>query len=175
MSGVGSAVISGLSGGAVAVALAAAAERGQGLARRGADGWRALRPSWFAHVAFVGCAAITALIAHFLLKGGSTRPDAHTQNLYALGLAIAFGFGAVYVGWTVYGRVIAWKDDELRVRTVLGRETVQPIANVGSLKKSDALGEYRIRFLDGSTLRFSAYLHGAHELAQRLLQRADED
>jgi hypothetical protein len=140
-----------------------------------AEGWRVLRPGWFLHVTFVACVAFTGLIAYFLLSGGSSRSDAEMQNLYAAALGAAFGLGALYVGWTSYGRAIAWKEDRLRVRTVFGRDFARPFSDVRSIKKSEARGDYRIKFLDRSTLTFSAYLHGAQELAEQLPEAVRED
>ena len=167
-----SALISGLVGALVAVALAAVAQRSQKSALADGENWKALRSSWLLNGTFVACVAFTALITYFLLSGGSPRPDAQTQNLYALALAVAFGLGAIYLGWTTYGRSIAWNDKELRVRTVAGRETVRSISDVQSVRKSDARGDYRIKFRDGSTLVFSAYMHGANELVAALPKAA---
>ena len=169
-----SAVISGLVGAVIAVALATLAQRKQRSAATDREGWKALRSSWLLNGTFVACVAFTALIAVFLLSGGSSRPDAPTQNLYALGLAVAFGLGAIYLGWTTYGRTIAWNDTELRVRMISGRETVRSISDVQSVSKSDARGDYRIMFRDGSKLVFSAYMHGAKELVASLPQNAGE-
>ena len=170
-----SAVISGLVGGAVAVALAAVAQRNQRSARTSADGWRVLRPSWFLHGTFLGCAAFAALIAYFLLSGGSSRADANTQNFYAVILGVGFGLCALYVGWTTYGRAIAWNDNQLRVRTIFGSEFVRPFSDVAAIKKREARGDYRIEFLDRTALVFSAYLHGAQEMVEHLLATARED
>lgn len=115
-----SAVISGLVGGAVAVALLAVARGNQRSGSLGADGWRLLRAGWLLHGTFVACVAFAALIAVFLLSGGSSRADSEAQNLYAVALGLGFGLAALYVGWTTYGRTIAWKDHELRVRTIFG-------------------------------------------------------
>jgi hypothetical protein len=170
-----SAVISGLLGGAVAAVLAALAQRSQRAARMTEDGWRVLRPGWFIHATFVGCVALSSLITFSLITGGSTRSDAQTQNLYALALAIAFGLGALYVAWTSYARTLAWKGNDLRFRTITGRDEVRGISHVRSIRKSDARGDYRICFLDGSKLVFSAYLHGARELVEQLRQSAHDD
>jgi hypothetical protein len=170
-----SAVVNGLIGGAVAVVLAAVAQRGQRSARIGADGWRLLRPSWLLHGTFFGCSAFASFITGILLSGGSSRPNADTQNLYAVALGAGFGLCALYVGWTTYGRTVAWKGKELRVRTAFGRESVRRFSDVRSIKKSESRGDYRVSFLDGSTLGFSAYLHGAQELAERLLASVCED
>ena len=167
-----SALISGLIGAVVAVGLATLVQRRQKSAMTDGEGWKTLRSSWLLNGTFVACVAFTALISYFLLSGGSSRADAQAQNLYALALAIVFGLGAIYLGWTTYGRTIAWNDRELRVRTVAGRESVRSISDVQSIRKSDAHGDYRITFRDGSKLVFSAYMHGANELVAALPQNA---
>jgi hypothetical protein len=122
------------------------------------------------HGTFVGSVIFTGLMAYLLLSRGSPRPDAETQNLYFFALAISFGCGAVYIGSIAYGRTIAWKGNQLRVRTLAGRETLRFISDVRYVKKRDLLSDFRIEFKDGSTLTFSPYLSGATELVQRLPQ-----
>jgi len=163
-----SALISGLVGGLVATALVTIAQRRQRSARLTADGWRALRPGWLLHGTFVGCLVLSGLTAYVLLSGGSPRSDAETQNLSAFALAIGFGCGTLYIASTVYGRTIAWKDNQLRVRSLAGRETSWLISDVRSVEKRDFLGDFRIGFKDGSTLTFSTYLTGAQELVELL-------
>ena len=124
------------------------------------EGWRTLRPSWTLRLVFSACIALTALIVFFLLSGGSTRPDAVTQDLSACALAAFFGLGAAYLWWMMYGYMYAWKGDELRIRGILGREIFHPLSGICSIKRRDNLGDYKIEFSDGSRLSFSAYLLG---------------
>jgi hypothetical protein len=163
-----SAIVSGLFGAVVAFALVTIAERRQKSATTLHDGWKALRPGWLINGAIVGCTAFAALMGYFLLSGGSSRPDAATQNGYAVLLLTASVAGAAYIAWTTYGRTVMWKGNELRVRSLSGCETVQRISDVTSARKSEMLGEYRVRFRDGKRLWFSAHLHGANELVAKL-------
>lgn len=160
-----SGVVTGLVGGAVAFALVAIAERKEKLARTNSGGWKTLRAGWLMNGITLGCSGFAVLMGYFLLSGGSTRPDADTQNIAALLLLLGFGAGAFYFAWIGYGRTIMWKENELRVRTRFGRETVRYISDLSSITKSELRGEYRLTFRDGSTLWVSAYFHGAKELA----------
>lgn len=159
-------------GGAIAIVLVAVAERTQRPARSNVEGWRVLRPSWLQQMTIVGCAAFAALMAGLLLSGGSTRAGAETQNIYLLVLAVAFGLATVYLGWASYGRSIRWKGDELRIRAAFGPERIYHFSEIRSVKKSEALGEYRLKFSGGTTIGISAYLHGAKELVSRAPYRA---
>ncbi len=95
--------------------------------------------------------------------------------MYALLLAVAFGFAAFYLAWSSYARIIMWKGNELRVRRTLWRDEVHLISGASSVKRSEALGEYKITFEDGAVLRISAYMHGAKDLLARLPARAQDD
>lgn len=170
-----SGVVSGLIGAVVAFALVTVAERKQKSARPNVDGWHTLRPGWLLNGVIVGCALLAGLMGYLLLSGGSTRPDADTQNIYAALLLAGFGGAAAYFGWTCYGRTVMWKGNKLRLRTSLGREVMHRMSDVSSVTKSEMWGEYRLTFRDGSSLRFSAYFHGAGELAAKLSRKAFRD
>lgn len=160
--------VSGLVGAVVAFALVTISERKRRSATTTQDGWQALRPGWLLNGTIVGCGALAAFEGFFLLSGGSSRSDAATQNNLALLMLTVFTACALYVAWTTYGRTVAWKADELRVRTVFGKETVQYIPDVVAVSKSEMRGEYRVSFRDGSRLWLSAHLHGVHELVAKL-------
>jgi hypothetical protein len=164
-------MLSGLFGAAVAAALAAIASRRQKPASWRHGGWKALRPGWFSKLEIAGCAAFASFMVWFLATGGSTRPDAATQNLVGVLLLCACLAGAAWAGWAAYGRTIMWRGDELRVRTVFGRESVRRISDVKDVTESDVRGDYRVTFRDGSTLRFATHFHGSRELVTRLKRR----
>ncbi len=69
-------------------------------------GWRRLRPSVLLHVTFAGCVAMASLPAWSLAKGGSARPDAAHQNVWAVCIMLGFAAAAFYVGWLNYGRSV---------------------------------------------------------------------
>ncbi len=163
-----SAVINGLLGGAIAVILAGAAQRTQRTARLRGDGWHTLRPGWLLHGAFAGSLALSAFIGWILLKGGSTRPDAATQNLYALGLATAFGSGALYMAWLNYGRTIAWQGTTICIKSLFSKEKRISFGDVQKIHHDEAQGEYRITFGGGLKLVLSPYFHGATDLAEQI-------
>lgn len=167
-----SAVVSGLIGAVAVVALVTLAERTQKSARSRSDGWKALQPSWLIHGCMVLCIGFGALMAYFFLSGGSSLPDAPTQNMFALLLLAMAAAGAIYGGWTSYGRRITWKANELRIRSPLGGEVIQRISDVVEVTKSEMRGEYRMIFRDGSRFWFSAHMHGANDLLARLPRRA---
>lgn len=166
-------MLSGLVGAAIAFAVGAVARRRQKPAVLRHGGWKALRPSWLSiqTVAVAGCAAFASFLAWFLASGGSTRPDAATQNAIALLLLCASLAAAAWVAWTYYGRTIMWRGDELRVRTLFGRENVRRVSEVKDVTESDFAGDYRVTFRDGSRLRFPTDFHGSRELVVRLKQR----
>jgi hypothetical protein len=166
-----SAVVTGLIGAVAAVAVVMLAERTQKPAIMRSGGWTALRPSWLLHGCMILCIGFGALMIYFLLSGGSSRPDASTQNMFALMLLAVAAAGAVYGGWTSYGRKIMWKGNELRIRSPLGREVLQRLSDVVEVTKSETRGEYRVTFRDGSKFWFSAHMHGANDLVARLPQR----
>lgn len=167
-----SAVVSGLIGGAIAFGLVTLAERTQKSAAIVHGGWKALRAGWLINGCIVGSAALAAFFVYFFFSGGSALPDAKAQNgMAALLLAASTGY-VLYLVWIVLGRSIMWKGNELRIRTVTGKETTRRISDVTHVMKHETLGEYRLTFRDQSTLRFSAHLHGAKELLQRLPRRA---
>lgn len=167
-----SAVISGLVGAVVAYGLVSLAERNQKPAAVVSDGWKALRSGWLIKGLVVLSTAITVFIGNFLLSGGSSLPDAAKQNAIASLLLAAFAAYALNTAWIAYGRTIMWKGYELRIRSVLGRDSLRRITDVSKIKKFEGLGEYHITFRDRTTLRFSAYMHGANELVAKLPRRA---
>lgn len=161
-------LLSGIVGAAVAGSFAAAALRLRGPASIDRSGWKVLKPSWFLHGSFIALLVCTFLVAVFLISGGSSAPDAATQNIYAMALGVGFGCGATYLGWATYGREVSWSREEIRLRTAVGTDFVRRFSEVFRVTKFELLGEYRVEFQDGSTLRFSQYLGGAQELANRL-------
>lgn len=170
-----SAVVSGLIGAVAAIALGTLAERTQRSATRLPDGWKVLRPSWLVHACMVVCIGFAGLISHFLLGGGSSRPDASVQNLAAFLILAGAVWGAIYVGWTSYCRTIMWRGNKLRVRSILGQEMVQRFGDIAHVKHRDARGEYRLIFRDGSRISFFEHMNGAKELTVRLPRRAFSD
>jgi len=163
-----SAVINGLLGGAIATLLVAAARRTQRSARLQADGWHTLRPGWLLYGAFGLSLALSLFIGWILLNGGSTRPDAETQNLYASGLAIAFGCGAIYMAWVNFGRTIAWRDTEIRISTLFRKDAYVRFEDIQSIAPNEANDDFRITLREGSKLVLSPYFHGATELADQV-------
>lgn len=170
-----SALISGLVAGALAFGLVSLAQRPLRPAAAAPDGWKVLRPSRLIDATIVGVGALAAAAGAFLLGGGSTLPDAAVQNGIAALFLAASGACALYTAWTAYGRSVMWKGDRLRVRTLSGRDSLRRISDVSRVGKNEMLGEYRITFRDGSTLRFSASMHGARGLAAKLPRRALRD
>ncbi len=169
------AVLIGLVAGVVAYALLSLAKRTQGSATATPDGWKKLRAGWLINGIIVGVTASAAFIAWFLLSGGSTLPDAARQNGFAILLFAAFAASASYTAWTTYGRTIGWKGDALLVRSVSGCESLKRISDVVEVKKREMRGEYRITFRDGSSLWFSAHMHGANELLAKLPRKVCRD
>lgn len=170
-----SAVVSGLVGAVVAFGLVSLAERTQKSATATPDGWKVLRAGWLINGTIIGATALATFTGYFLLSGGSSLPDAATQNRFAAVLLAAFAACAIYMAWITYGRTVMWKGNELRVRSVSGSESLRRISDASKVKKSDIRGEYRVTFRDGSTLWFSAHMHGFSELVAKLPRRAFGD
>lgn len=160
--------MTGLIGGVVAAVLCSLAVRNQQNAEISSDEWKTLRPSFFLHVIFILGFALTSLFAYIAFSGGSSLPDADTQNLYLVGLLTAFGVMTIYLWWTTYAQTIAWKGQELRVRRAFGKERHWHFTEIRSIKESDFRGDCCIRFSDGSGIIFSAYLHGSKQLLERV-------
>ncbi|MEG3123487.1 hypothetical protein [Sphingomonas sp. GB1N7] len=169
-----SAIVSSLIGGVIAVGFTALAARTHGKGQLTPDGWKRLRAGWLLKGTIFGSASLVAVMAYLLLSGGSTRPDAAEQNGYVAILVVGFGAIACYTFWSAYGRVIAWRGNELRVRSLTGREFSQKISDITGIIKSEMRGEYRLSFQDGSRLWLSAYLHGAEELVATLPLSTDD-
>lgn len=160
--------ITGLIGGAIAAALCSLALRKQKDAEISSDGWKTLRPSFLLHGIFILGFALTSLFAYLALSGGSSLPDAETQNISLAVLLAAFAAMTIYLWWTTYAQTIAWKGRELRARRVFGKERHWSFTEIRSIKESDFRGDCRIRFNDGSGIIFSSYLHGSKQLLGRL-------
>lgn len=170
-----SAVMSGLIGGLIASGLVTLAARTQKSAAKSHGGWRVLRAGWLINGLIICSIALAALMAYFLLSGGSTLPDASSQNGYAVLLFAAFTACAFCMAWTGYGRTIMWKGYDLQTRAVARKAITRRLSDVTNVRKSEMLGTYRITFRDGSGLWFSAYMHGANELLAKLPRRASRD
>ncbi|GMN04175.1 hypothetical protein MTsPCn3_29060 [Erythrobacter sp. MTPC3] len=160
--------INGLIGGAIAAVLCYFALRNQRNARVSSDGWKTLCPSFFVHAIFILGVALTSLFAYIVFSGGSSSPDADTQNLYLVGLLTVFAGMMIYLWWTAYAQTIAWKGRSLRVRRALGKDRHWDFSEIRSFKESDFSGDCWIQFSDGSRVIFSTYLHGSQQLLERL-------
>ena len=112
--------------------------------------------------------AAAAFFAFILLNGGSTREDAETQNLYAVGILAAFSLMALYVAWLSYGRTVSWKRSEIRTKNIFGQERFYYFADIHQIKEIAFLGEHVIKFTDGSRLRFFSTMHGTPEFLWHL-------
>ena len=160
--------ITGLIGGAIAAVFCSLALRNQKVAGVSSDGWKTLRPSFYLHCIFILSVTLTSLFAYIALSGGSSLPDADTQNLSLVGLLTAFGMMTIYLWWTTYAQTIAWKGQELRVRRAFGKERHWYFTEIRSIKESASRGDCCIRFNNGSGIIFSTYLHGSKQLLGRL-------
>lgn len=159
-----SALVSGLIGGVVAASLGYLSHARQKAARVDKNGWKGLYPGWLLHGTLGGCTAFVVLMIWLLANGGSTRPDAGEQNLYAIGLALFFASASLYVGWFNYGRSVKWRANEIWVRNAFGREAVYSISDIRSVTINDVSGTYRLKFKNGFVLAVSTYLNGTKEL-----------
>ena len=167
-----SGIVSGLFGAIVAAALVSLSERKQKAARITSDGWRTLSAGWLANTTIILCAYFSCLTAYFLLNGGSRRPDADIQNISSVTLLLISLLGGCYTAWSVYGRRISWKGNQLRLRTAFGHQMVQKFSDVTSAQRSDWRGEYRLNFKNGTSLWVSVHMNGAQDLLARVPERA---
>lgn len=161
-------VLSGVIGGAIAVALGALAIRSQRAASIGADGWKRLRPGWYLHLALIGCSAFVLVIGWFFLQGGSSRADAVEQDRWALLLMFAFGAGGLWVLWAGYLHRIMWRGTEIRVVAPFGAERRYRYSEIVDMDDSFDGSEVKFRMQDGSVLRISVYFHGFQEFMSEL-------
>ncbi|HEX8064286.1 MAG TPA: hypothetical protein VF535_13855 [Allosphingosinicella sp.] len=161
------AIISGLVG-AFAATILVLIGMPNGSAEIDANGWKVLRPGWLLKGAILLCAGLAAFIASATYFAGSAREDAAGQLLCGVLLAAGFGCAGLYAAWRTFGRIIAWKGDEIRVTPLFGPGFRNPMTEVAYVRGSETSGEYRLNFRDGSTLRISAYFHGAAELLETL-------
>lgn len=158
-----SAVVHGIIGGAVATALAAVSLATQKPVEANRTGWKRLRPSWYIHMALVGCILFIAAISFFFLTGGSARRDAQEQNFYALLLMIAFGAGGIWTLCAGYLRRVEWKDGTVRT-SLFGRERQFRFDEFVDVR--DGLDGSELKFFtaDGRVFRVSQYFHGSNQL-----------
>lgn len=141
-------------------------------ARINAEGWHVLRPDWLLNGVTLVSVGLTIFICYVWLFVGSSRPDAASQMVICRVLAIAFGLATLYIVWFCHWRIFLWRDDTLRVRTLLGGETRYRISDIRLVVGNEEIGEYRIKFSDGSRLRLPTHLHGARELMAKVPERA---
>lgn len=166
-----SGIISGLIGGAAAVALIVYARRTQLRATISHDGTRRLRAGWLMHMIFAISLVFTGLMVCFFVGGGSSLADADTRNIAAAFIGFASAACAASVGWSAYGRIISWTNTILCVVDIFGRQSRYSINSVQSIEECTVSGEYSLVFNDGSRVRFSTYLHGSDQLASFIAQR----
>lgn len=108
---------------------------------------------------------MAALPAYILATGGSTLPDAETQNFFAMVLAIGFLFAAGYTGWLAFAHDVSWDSRILRRRGISGPLTEHRLKDTVAITTGDWSGVHRITFKDGSAIYFSSQLRGARELS----------
>lgn len=166
-------VLTGLIGGAVAAGLGFYLRARPARAAQNLDGWFELRPRPVLHGALALGALMTALPTWILLTGGSTRPDAAEQNLWASVLLIGFGLMTVYLAWLTYGVRTSFHDGRLRVRSPLGTRDY-PYADIVGLRKSVLTDELVVMLRGGRRLRFSHYFSGLDEFEESLVQSGVE-
>ncbi|MES2753993.1 MAG: hypothetical protein V4659_04945 [Pseudomonadota bacterium] len=162
-----SAVVSGLIGGAIAAALGAIALRTQGTPKVDHDGWKTLTPSWLLHMSVFLGAVMTAGVVYFFAIGGSSLPDANSQNVFAMGLGIAFAVMTAWCAWLTYLQKISWNSSSIR-RSALGQTSVFDRQEFVRVRESSFLGTHRIIFRGGSSIRFFKYANGASDLVESL-------
>jgi hypothetical protein len=161
------AIVSGVVGAIIATALVVLAGPAR-TAQADRHGWKVLRPGWLLKGCVLLSAGLALLIGGAALFAGSAREDAAAQMIGAFLLAAAFGAASAYAASLTYGRTIRWKGSEISIRRRFGPEVVRSMSSVSSVAGSEARGEYRLTFRDGSTIRLSAYLHGTAELLDAL-------
>jgi hypothetical protein len=160
-----SAIVSGLAAGIIASIVCAVAERRRKAVVVDCFGWRTLRPGRLMIATIVGCCAMAALPAYILATGGSTRPDADTQNIFAALLAVGFGYAAFYASRSAFAQHISWNDRTLRIARSSGPVKEHRLDDAVSIELGEWSGLHCVRFNDESTVRFSSQLRGARELS----------
>lgn len=160
-------ILAGLIGGIAAAGLTFYVRRRPARAVQDDEGWRSLLPRPVLHAVTLLGAVMPALPAWALLSGGSQRPDAATQNMWAGVLAIGFGMMTLYVAWLTHGTRISFREDTLRVRGLL--ETREyPYADILSCRKSAMTDELVLTLRGGRRLRLSEYFSGVAEFGESL-------
>lgn len=166
-----SAVVSGLVGAACAVAISAMSQKLGKPVKANAEGWKVLRPGWLINGAIVGSSGMSAFFGYIWIFVGSSRSDAETQLLYALGLFLAFGLAAFYLMLLCHAQIVMWKGNQLKIEHRIGSTKAVSFGDISAVAKSDLLGLYRVVFKDGKSVRISKDMQGIEQLLAKLPRR----
>lgn len=157
-------VVSGLIGGVVAIALGVVARRTQKNATMDQHGWKQLRPSWLIHATLLGCLAFAAVIGGFFIMGGSSRSDAEEQNLWALGLLVAFSGAGLWLWWAAYLGRICWKGNQIVVSAPFRDDMRHRFSDIADVTFNADESEAKLHMADGRVIKVNTYFNGFHEL-----------
>ena len=129
-----------------------------------AMGWRWLRPGFLHYFTLVGSGAFAALMWWLYLFVGSAREDAASQEIAMLLIAIAMSIGAIFVWFTCFLRSYAWAEDMFKVR-LFNWERTYDLGRLSDIDLKHNGQTVVLRFSDGTSVSFSAAMHGADDLA----------
>ncbi|WP_340316127.1 hypothetical protein [Rhizorhabdus argentea] len=134
------------------------------------DGGWTLRPGWVLNTLFWAC-TIFVILFSVALANITSRSDWREQIVPLILLIVGFGAGAVWTGWTAYGRVIKWNADQIVVQRRLGRTRSWPWSAIRSCTTNAFTAEYVIVFDDAEKLRIPTWMKGTTQLVQYLADR----
>ena len=131
------------------------------------SGWYWLRPGFIHYFTLIGCAAFAGFMWWVYLFIGSARPDAATQEVAMLLLAVAMTAGAAYVWFACFLRRYAWAEDTFKVHLFNCVKTFDfsKLADINFKHNGQTVV---LSFSDGKRISFSADMHGAGDLADHI-------
>jgi len=144
--------------------------------RTAAAGWRAVGPSAMHWFCFAGVWALSAFISWIWIFVGSSRPDADTQMMWALALALSFTIGAAWGGLHVANlrrTSLRWRGAQIRWEAK-GATQAQEMTNIASARRR-ANGALRLTFADGSVFDLDIHARNADAFLASISERRGED
>ena len=163
--------VSGVIGALAAAGLVVLSETTRRRAETNDEGWKVLRPGWLTYATLTGGAGMATLFGYIWLFVGSSRTDAETQMLFALGLLVTFGLTTFYLAWVCLARTVMWKGNQLKATNIFGSTHTMSFGSIRRVTKNDFLGLYRLSFKHGKTIHISKDMHGIDQLIAKLPRR----
>lgn len=134
----------------------------------GRDGWKRVRPGGGISAIIIAAATFSLGAFYIYFFVGSARSDAESQMRACLGIAMAFGLGAVALTFQAFWSSLSWQGRTIRRTTLAGSERMARIDDIVSIDYSTLRSSFLIRFADGWKVEANPYMHGTRQLLQHI-------